>query len=117
MKIVPNFSIYFFSLALVTLLFTTLLTPKVCAQGSNNNGATPCNGSIGECQVEEEFLMESEITTRFLQGGSNRVTEPIMKKDMTICKAKGLPYTGSSCLPKAKPPKKTCRAKIYQYRC
>ncbi|KAE8650417.1 hypothetical protein Csa_010756 [Cucumis sativus] len=61
-----------------------------------------CNGSIAECANEEEMLMESEITRRFLaQQKKNYISYPTLKKDRPACDgASGQPYTKSgSCVP------------------
>uniref|UniRef100_A0A0A0L624 RALFL33 n=1 Tax=Cucumis sativus TaxID=3659 RepID=A0A0A0L624_CUCSA len=82
------------------LLFLSFLLQDLClVRGSSMHS---CNGSIAECANEEEMLMESEITRRFLaQQKKNYISYPTLKKDRPACDgASGQPYTKSgSCVP------------------
>ncbi|XP_022138044.1 protein RALF-like 32 [Momordica charantia] len=88
-------------------LVHVLILVLLCLPSFNNvftvlgNSMTPCNGSIAECYVEEEMLMESEISRRFLEQQKKYISYDTLKKDQPACQGgKGKPYTKSeSCLP------------------
>eukprot|EP00262_Sarcandra_glabra_P012740 TRINITY_DN3345_c0_g1_i1.p1 TRINITY_DN3345_c0_g1~~TRINITY_DN3345_c0_g1_i1.p1 ORF type:complete len:110 (+),score=13.42 TRINITY_DN3345_c0_g1_i1:197-526(+) len=99
----------YISLALLTFLLT------VSAERNSNRGAS-CNGSIAECEVEEEFLMESEVTRRFLQQGSS-VSGKALDGGKPVCNGKkGGSYTGSGCLPPPKNPSTRPCTPVYRCR-
>ncbi|KAL5697353.1 hypothetical protein ACHQM5_030803 [Ranunculus cassubicifolius] len=64
----------------------------------------PCNGSIAECNEDDELLMDSETSTRFLQV-KRRITYKALRPN--------LPATGAART--GKPYKKAC-IKIYSCR-
>eukprot|EP00262_Sarcandra_glabra_P008692 TRINITY_DN22340_c0_g1_i1.p1 TRINITY_DN22340_c0_g1~~TRINITY_DN22340_c0_g1_i1.p1 ORF type:complete len:111 (+),score=3.13 TRINITY_DN22340_c0_g1_i1:93-425(+) len=101
-----NLSIYFFSLVLLATLLTTPPSSNVAAW--SNNGDTPCNGSVVECQVEEEFSMESEVTTRFLL--QQRPFNPLISRP--ACNKP----RGESCLPRRRLTASTRQCNKY-YQC
>ncbi|XP_043720913.1 protein RALF-like 32 [Telopea speciosissima] len=61
-----------------------------------------CNGSIAECNEEEELLMESEIPGRFLQETQKYISYGAVKPNQPVCGggANGEAYTKTdSCQP------------------
>ncbi|EXB73698.1 hypothetical protein L484_026861 [Morus notabilis] len=77
---------------------------------------TPCNGSIADCDVEGEMLMESEISRRVL-AQRKYITPGALKPDQPVCKgAKGEAYSkAGDCLPEqSNPPDRGCQK---YYRC
>ncbi|KAI3881435.1 hypothetical protein MKX03_009503 [Papaver bracteatum] len=52
---------------------------------------TTCDGSIGECQLENEFEMDSEISRRIL-ATTKYVSYEALKKNTTPCSKKGASY-------------------------
>lgn len=79
---------------------------------------TPCNGSIAECSEENEQLMESEISRRFL-AQQKSISYGALRPDHPACDsgAKGQAYSNSGdCLPPpANPPSRGC-SKYYRCR-
>ncbi|GMN62850.1 hypothetical protein TIFTF001_031947 [Ficus carica] len=76
----------------------------------------PCNGSIAECEVEGEMLMESEISRRILAQGKY-ITPGALKPDQPVCRGnRGEAYSkAGDCLPEpSNPPDRGCQK---YYRC
>ncbi|KAJ4968490.1 hypothetical protein NE237_015191 [Protea cynaroides] len=83
------------SLHLLFPLLLVIFLPVVCS------ATLRCNGSIAECNEEEELLMESEIARRFLQGKQKYISYGAIKQNLPVCGggASGEAYTRSgSCL-------------------
>ncbi|XP_022138047.1 protein RALF-like 32 [Momordica charantia] len=81
--------------------------------------ASPCNGSIAECNTEKEMLMESEISRRFLEQQKKYISIGALKKDRPACdgSGRGQPYTKSgSCVPPPSNPYDRGCSKIYRCR-
>ncbi|KAJ1407302.1 Rapid ALkalinization Factor [Sesbania bispinosa] len=76
-----------------------------------------CNGSIAECNQDDELLMESEISRRFLEQ-KRYISDGALKRDKPVCNggASGEAYSKSGgCLP---PPSNTYnRGCSKYYRC
>ncbi|KAF8402148.1 hypothetical protein HHK36_013100 [Tetracentron sinense] len=88
-------SLFFF------LLVITVLSTIVSAAQRSNIAYAPCNGSIAECYEEDEMLMESEISRRFLEE-KKYITPGALNKDKPVCRggASGEAYTKTGgCLP------------------
>ncbi|KAG9439154.1 hypothetical protein H6P81_019319 [Aristolochia fimbriata] len=64
-------------LAIIALLFAGRSEAVVETRGRSS----PCNGSIADCYAEAEFLIDSEINRRFLQGESKYLTYKGLDKD------------------------------------
>ncbi|XP_043720914.1 protein RALF-like 32 [Telopea speciosissima] len=78
-----------------------------------------CNGSIAECNEEEELLMESEIAGRFLQETQNHISYGALKQNQPVCggAANGDAYTKTrSCQPPPSNPQNRGCPKYYQCR-
>ncbi|TKY47814.1 RALF 32 [Spatholobus suberectus] len=75
-----------------------------------------CNGSIAECNQDEQ-LMESEISRRFLE--EKYISEGALERDKAVCNggARGEAYSKSEgCLPPpSNPPNRGC-SKYYRCR-
>ncbi|GLT97726.1 hypothetical protein SLE2022_152750 [Rubroshorea leprosula] len=54
-----------------------------------------CSGSMTECNEEDEMLMESEISRRFLQQ-QKYISYGALKRDQAVCNKQ--PYRGN-CIP------------------
>ncbi|XP_057420975.1 protein RALF-like 32 [Lotus japonicus] len=82
------------------------------------NHASTCNGSIAECNQEDELLMESEISRRFLE--ERRYISPgALKRDKPVCNggASGEAYSKSGgCLPPPSNPYNRGCSKYYRCR-
>ncbi|OVA05697.1 Rapid ALkalinization Factor [Macleaya cordata] len=101
---------------IISHLITTLMLLLVLQVFSSSfkDPSMKCNGSIAECNEEEEALMDSEISRRFLaEGGKpNFITPGALKPDRPICGQAHQPYT--SCLPKPANPYNRGCSKIYK---
>ncbi|KAI9114817.1 hypothetical protein K1719_013830 [Acacia pycnantha] len=80
--------------------------------------AYTCNGSIAECNEEDEMLMESDISRRILEE-KNYISEGALERDKPVCNggASGEAYSRSGgCLPPpSNPPDRGC-SKYYRCR-
>ncbi|XP_023528073.1 protein RALF-like 32 [Cucurbita pepo subsp. pepo] len=98
------------------LLFLLLVQDLCLVRASSKHS---CNGSIAECGGEEETLMESEISRRFLEQQKKYISIGALKKDHPACDGGGggQPYTrsGSCAPPPANPYNRGC-SKIYRCR-
>ncbi|XP_043695906.1 protein RALF-like 32 [Telopea speciosissima] len=77
-----------------------------------------CNGSIAECNEEEELLMESEIAGRFLQE-RQYIFYGAVKPNQPVCGggASGEAYTKTdSCQPPPSNPQNRGCSKYYRCR-
>ncbi|XP_004147646.3 protein RALF-like 32 [Cucumis sativus] len=101
---------------LLLFLFLFLFQDLCLVRASSTHS---CNGSIAECANEEEMLMESEITRRFLEQQKKYISIGALKKDHPACDGAsgGQPYTrsGSCAPPPANPYNRGC-SKIYRCR-
>ncbi|KAI3961653.1 hypothetical protein MKW92_015502 [Papaver armeniacum] len=59
--------------------------------GWKSTSTTTCDGSIGECQLENEFEMDSEISRRIL-ATTKYVSYESLKKNTTPCSKRGASY-------------------------
>ncbi|KAH7521609.1 hypothetical protein FEM48_Zijuj07G0051300 [Ziziphus jujuba var. spinosa] len=77
---------------------------------------TPCNGSIAECNKEEEILMESDISRRFLE--QKYISPGALKPDQPVCEgANGESYSNAgNCLPPSSNPHDRGCSKYYRCR-
>ncbi|KAI3951450.1 hypothetical protein MKW92_006496 [Papaver armeniacum] len=57
----------------------------------STSASSTCDGSIGECQLENEFEMDSEISRRIL-ATTKYVSYEALKKNTTPCSKKGASY-------------------------
>lgn len=99
------------------LLFLFLLLQDLCLVRASSKHS--CNGSIAECGSEEEMLMESEISQRFLEQQRKYISIGALKKDHPACDGSGggQPYTKSgSCAPPPTNPYNRGCSKIYRCR-
>ncbi|KAK7247057.1 hypothetical protein RIF29_41933 [Crotalaria pallida] len=76
-----------------------------------------CNGSIAKCNKEDELLMESEISRRFLEEG-RYISNGALKRDKPVCNGGGsgeaYSKTGGCLPPPSNPHTRGCSA---YYRC
>nr|DAD24134.1 TPA_asm: hypothetical protein HUJ06_025597 [Nelumbo nucifera] len=88
-----------FLFAMVLLLRVRSSGSSLVAAAGSSDKQWPFNDSIAECSREEEGLMESEISRRFLEQ-TNRISYGALKSDQATCGngARGKPYS-NSCLP------------------
>ncbi|KAK7359310.1 hypothetical protein VNO77_01265 [Canavalia gladiata] len=80
--------------------------------------ASTCNGSIAECNLEDELLMESEISRRFLQQKSY-ISNGALKRDKPVCNGGGSGEAYSKtggCLPPPSNPENRGCSKYYRCR-
>ncbi|KAI4317380.1 hypothetical protein L6164_025252 [Bauhinia variegata] len=80
--------------------------------------AHSCNGSIAECNEEDELLMESEISRRFLEE-KKYISEGALQRDKPVCNggASGEAYSKSGgCLPPPSNPENRGCSKYYRCR-
>ncbi|XP_015887271.3 protein RALF-like 32 [Ziziphus jujuba] len=77
---------------------------------------TPCNGSIAECNKEDEILMESDISRRFLE--QKYISPGALKPDQPVCEgANGESYSNAgNCLPPSSNPHDRGCSKYYRCR-
>ncbi|KAI3920528.1 hypothetical protein MKX01_000867 [Papaver californicum] len=59
--------------------------------GWKSTSTSTCDGSIGECQLENEFEMDSEISRRIL-ATTKYVSYESLKKNTTPCSKRGASY-------------------------
>ncbi|KAL5702783.1 hypothetical protein ACHQM5_028007 [Ranunculus cassubicifolius] len=86
----------------------------VLLQLSNVLSATqPCNGTLAECNEEDEFLMDSEISRRILAQGKY-ISPGALKNNQPTCGGNGNSY--SRCLPRASNPQTKVCAKYFRCR-
>ncbi|KAK1288119.1 hypothetical protein QJS10_CPB19g00628 [Acorus calamus] len=71
-------------LALVLLLVTTSIAEVIHAKGV-------CNGTVAECNGEEEWLMESDTMRQLLQGG-NKATYRSLQRQSACATSRGGAY-------------------------
>lgn len=90
---------------LLLLTFTFFINKTTIAAAfndtSSSSSSSSCDGSIAECNIELEMVMESEISRRFLEQ-KKYISPGALKKDQPVCNggAAGEPYSrGSGCLP------------------
>lgn len=102
---------------LLVLALVYLFNPSSLATLAYSSTPSPCNGSIAECNEENEQLMESEISRRFL-AQQKSISYGALKPDRPACNsgASGQAYSNSEdCLPPpANPPNRGCPK---YYRC
>ncbi|XP_041001638.1 protein RALF-like 32 [Juglans microcarpa x Juglans regia] len=89
------------------------------ASPASGYGYTPCNGSIAECNEEEdEQLMESETSRRFL-AEQKRISYGVLNPNQPVCNggSRGQAYSkNGGCLPlPSNPPSRGC-SKYYRCR-
>ncbi|XXG46569.1 hypothetical protein AAC387_Pa02g1380 [Persea americana] len=75
-----------FFIALVGMLFGSGALSTAAA-------AATCNGSIAQCYDQEEFLMESEISRKFLAGHNKYISTAALIRNLA---AATKPRTGKS---------------------
>ncbi|KAJ8643791.1 hypothetical protein MRB53_005539 [Persea americana] len=75
-----------FFIALVGMLFGSGALSTAAA-------AATCNGSIAQCYDQEEFLMESEISRKFLAGHNKYISTAALIRNLA---AAAKPRTGKS---------------------
>ncbi|OVA05696.1 Rapid ALkalinization Factor [Macleaya cordata] len=95
-------------------------TQIISFEYDQRGGGGACNASIGECNAEEEeeMLMESEISRRFMAEQKKYITPGVLKKDQPACggDGRGQSYTnGGSCL--GRPVNPETRPCYKYYRC
>ncbi|XP_004504374.1 protein RALF-like 32 [Cicer arietinum] len=101
------------------MLFSFMhLSITVFSMSSNHHHANICNGSIAECNQEDEFLMESEISRRFLEE-RRYISNGALKRDKPVCNggASGEAYSKSEgCIPPPSNPYTRGCSKYYRCR-
>ncbi|RDY06864.1 Protein RALF-like 32, partial [Mucuna pruriens] len=103
------------SLSCLLVVFSFMhFSSRVLSQTSQSE---TCNGSIAECNQEDELLMESEISRRFLE--ERYISKGALERDKPVCDggASGEAYSKSEgCLPPpSNPPNRGC-SKYYRCR-
>ncbi|KAF9606194.1 hypothetical protein IFM89_023649 [Coptis chinensis] len=97
-----------------------LLFLKVAAYNTSSDDAlpAPCNLSVAECMADDEMLMESEISRRFLAGNSPIISYGSLAPNQPSCRGgtRGQSYSSSGCLPPPSNPYHTSCSKIYRCR-
>ncbi|XP_010909302.1 protein RALF-like 33 [Elaeis guineensis] len=100
-------------LSVVALLFTGFEL-SVSHGAEFKADSAMCNVSIVECQVLEEFLLDSEMNRRFLAQSSG-IGYGSLNPDRPVCEpGRGQPY-GRCLPPKSNPPHRGCEG-IYHCR-
>ncbi|XP_010326858.1 protein RALF-like 32 [Solanum lycopersicum] len=105
----PNFTKLFYFLT----FFVTILFIITCV-----NTQSQCNDTIAKCNDEDmEFLMESEISKRFLAERKKYISPGALKRDQPVCNGggSGQPYSRSCLPPPSNPYNRGC-SKYYRCR-
>ncbi|KAM4117220.1 hypothetical protein ACJW30_02G107800 [Castanea mollissima] len=108
MKSLQYFCCFLFLLGLVYFIHPA---------SSANDDYTPCNGSIAECNEEDEKLMGSEISQRFL-AQQKSISYGALNKNQPVCNggSNGEAYSKSGgCLPPPSNPETRGCSKYYRY--
>ena len=109
MKSLQYFCCFLFLLGLVYFIHPA---------SSANDDYTPCNGSIAECNEEDEKLMGSEISQRFL-AQKKSISYGALNKNQPVCNggSSGEAYSKSGgCLPPPSNPQTRGCSKYYRCR-
>ncbi|KAL2343513.1 hypothetical protein Fmac_004798 [Flemingia macrophylla] len=89
-----------------------------CTVISLTGHASTCNGSIAECNQEDELLMESEISRRFLEQ-KKYISNGALQRDKPVCNggSSGEAYSKTGgCLPPPSNPQSRGCSKYYRCR-
>ncbi|KAK7400066.1 hypothetical protein VNO78_11265 [Psophocarpus tetragonolobus] len=109
----PTIRLVFFS---YFMLFSFLHLGS-CTVLSLASHANTCNGSIAECNQEDELLMESEISRRFLEQ-KRYISNGALQRDKPVCDGGGsgeaYSKTGGCLPPPSNPQNRGC---FKYYRC
>ncbi|XP_028759732.1 protein RALF-like 32 [Neltuma alba] len=100
----------------MSFCFLLLMSSRATSLRSHHEAYT-CNGSIAECNEEDELLMESDISRRILEG-KKYISEGALQRDKPVCNggASGEAYSKSGgCLPP--PSNRPDRGCSKYYRC
>ncbi|KAG5029435.1 hypothetical protein AAZX31_05G140600 [Glycine max] len=90
-----------------------------CTVFSLKSHASTCNGSIAECNQEDELLMESEISRRFLEQKRSYISNGALQRDKPVCNGGGSGEAYSKtggCLPPPSNPQNRGCSKYYRCR-
>ncbi|KAL5702843.1 hypothetical protein ACHQM5_028008 [Ranunculus cassubicifolius] len=81
------------------ILLMVLLIQAIVINGFSSSNSQPCNGSIAECNEEEEMIMDSEINKEILLQTHKHIAPGTLRRDSAGCfrTASGQPY---NCLSK-----------------
>ncbi|KAL9240095.1 hypothetical protein vseg_014353 [Gypsophila vaccaria] len=82
----------------------------------NNNNNIECNGSIAQCQIEDEILMPSDVSRRFLEEGKH-ISFGALSRDQPACGGgpRGQAYSNNAnCLPPQQNPYHRGCSKYYR---
>lgn len=105
-------------LCLCYFVLSSFMFSSNCSVISLINHAGPCNGSIAECNQEDELLMESEISRRFLEQ-KRYISNGALQRDRPVCNGGGsgeaYSKTGGCLPPPSNPHTRGC-SKYYRCR-
>ncbi|KAL7251125.1 hypothetical protein ACSBR1_013037 [Camellia fascicularis] len=102
-------------------LYFLLLLCLLCLDVSvsmTSDAIVQCNGSIAECNVDLEMVMESEVSRRFLET-KKYISPGALKRNQPVCNggASGEAYSKTSgCLPPQSNPYSRGCSKYYRCR-
>lgn len=100
------------------LMFFGFMRLSSCTVLSLTPHVSTCNGSIAECNQEDELLMESEISRRFLEQ-KKYISNGALQRDKPVCNGggSGEAYSNSGgCLPPPSNPHNRGCSKYYRCR-
>ncbi|XP_019442388.1 PREDICTED: protein RALF-like 32 [Lupinus angustifolius] len=109
-RVVLSFFCYFMILTFLHFRSTVL--------SFTSHSSETCNGSIAECNQENELLMESEISKRFMMEEKRYISNGALKRDKPVCNGGGsgeaYSKTGGCLPPPSNPQSRGC---FKYYRC
>ncbi|KAK9725815.1 hypothetical protein RND81_05G171500 [Saponaria officinalis] len=88
----------------------------LCLSIKGRNANLECNGSIAQCEAENEMLMESAISRRFLEEGKH-ISFGALSRDQPACGGtpRGQAYSNNGgCLPPQENPYHRSCSKYYR---
>ncbi|KAI3964655.1 hypothetical protein MKX01_020472 [Papaver californicum] len=97
-------------LAMVCLLAESSVSSSDAILGVvRSSTAQTCNDLVGECINEnDEFMMESDITRRFLFTPKRHISYGALKRNQVPCSRRGSSYYGCTRATKANPYRRGC---------
>ncbi|KAL9688516.1 hypothetical protein QQ045_032938 [Rhodiola kirilowii] len=104
----------------ILLFFHLPLMLVLILASSSSLSLAMCNGSIAECDHSEGvFLMESDVSRRFLEEQKRYISYGALNRDQPVCGggSRGQPYSSkTSCLPPSSNPQTRGCSKVYRCR-
>ncbi|KAH7291700.1 hypothetical protein KP509_29G029300 [Ceratopteris richardii] len=87
------FRVSFLFLCFLLLVTTTLaLTTNFDIDFASRSSSGKCNGSLGQCDLDSEFLLDSEVSRRILAGTSGYISYGALSANRVPCSTAGRSY-------------------------